>query len=144
MRQIYKWQYFKLQIQNQQMNVIMCFLSCYRLLLFVDEADAFLRKRSTVSLHVSFPRNLLNTFFHAVSLSSRYINQNICHVFFFVGEDQWRPQSYFECILVSHWRTEQQVNIHLCSVQNVNHNRVVVLNCILLYLFQLGDFPACL
>lgn len=28
------------------------FLCCYRLLLFVDEADAFLRKRSTVSLHV--------------------------------------------------------------------------------------------
>lgn len=40
------------------MKVIM-FLSCYRLLLFVDEADAFLRKRSTVSLHVfHFPEAL--------------------------------------------------------------------------------------
>lgn len=33
--------------------------SCYRLLLFVDEADAFLRKRATVSLHVfNFPETL--------------------------------------------------------------------------------------
>lgn len=35
------------------------FLSCYRLLLFVDEADAFLRKRSTVSLRLfNFPETL--------------------------------------------------------------------------------------
>lgn len=82
-----------------------CFY-CYRLLLFVDEADAFLRKRSTVSLCI-FGSNLV---------LCNFLEANCWGGLCFSGEDQWRPQSHPECLLVSHWRTEQQVSTNLLLI----------------------------
>lgn len=128
-----------------------CFLSRHRLLLFVDEADAFLRKRSTVSLHILLSETLagcVTTYFCIVFSSPRlgcnYTMWNLhSFFFFFAGEDQWRPQSHFECLLVSHWRTEQKVNIYFLQ-NNLGSNinlKCCSLHFILPYLYQLGYLP---
>lgn len=99
---------------------------CFRLLLFVDEADAFLRKRSTVSLNLSIQSlDVKLMMFNQLTHFQLWIKSLLLCI---TGENQRRPQSHSECVLVSHWRTKQQVNtvfifslffLHLlCSISN--------------------------
>lgn len=100
-----------------------CFLSRYRLLLFVDEADAFLRKRSTVSLHILLSETLagcVTTYFCIVFSSPRlgcnYTMWNLHSFFFFcrrrsvkTSEPLWMPS----CIALENRATSK----HLCSAK---------------------------
>lgn len=90
-----------------------------RLLLFVDEADAFLRKRATVSLSLLFSHICVD------------VEELIVCLCLFVGENQWRPQSHFECLLVSHWRTKQQVRIYSRKSCNLYKTLSYIVACVL-------------